>query len=284
MKTTKHFLITILVLSVTFSYGQNYMYVNADSGLTIREKPEIGASKLGKLLYNEAVEIIEKTGVKLVVLDDGNKVSGEWVKMNSSKGIKGYIFNGFLSEIKMAKDINIKLPKANIYIKNLSIYGDDDTLHFDNKGNMVIEVDLGDLPENKTLFLKNNTYRSVKILQCYKNSVTIMNEGSHCDLTDWKHYYSDWKPVKEINKFKYEMLSYTEIDWEQFIPVEIDDLKKAVLEQCGEDWVKHIENVKNVNEYPAGVSTGSVLLKFILTDKENNITEKTIEFIIPMGC
>ena len=50
-------------------------------------------------MYNEAVEVIEKTDVKLVVIDQGNKVSGEWVKikMNGYQDLKGYVFNGFLS-------------------------------------------------------------------------------------------------------------------------------------------------------------------------------------------
>ena len=105
MKTTKHFITAILLLLVAFSYGQDYAYVNADSGLTVREQPDIRASKLGKLMYNEAVEVVEKTDVKLVVVDEGNKVSGEWVKikMNGYQDLKGYVFNGFLSENKMQK-------------------------------------------------------------------------------------------------------------------------------------------------------------------------------------
>lgn len=286
MKNTKHFLAIILLLLVTLSYGQNYAYVNADSGLTVRERPAIGASKSGKLMYNEAVEVIEKTDVKLIVVDEGNKISGEWVKikMNGSQGLQGYVFNGFLSENKMPKIINVKFLKANIHIKNLSIIDDDAVRHLDYENNLIIAVDLGDSPENKTIIIKDNKYKNVKIFQRYENSITIMNEGPHCDLIEWKHYNSDWKPVKKINKIKFQTLSYAEADYQKFIPVNIEELKQAVSQKCGEDWAKYIEKVKDVNQYPAGVTTSRVFLKFILTDLEDNITEKTIEFVIPMGC
>ncbi|WP_052158315.1 SH3 domain-containing protein [Lacinutrix jangbogonensis] len=286
MKTTKHFLTAILLLLVAFSYGQDYAYVNADSGLTVRERPDIGASKLGKLMYNEAVEVVEKTKVKLVVVDQGNKISGEWVKikMNGYQDLKGYVFNGFLSETKIPKIINVKFSEANVHIKNLSIVDDDAVRHLDYEDNLVIDVKLGHSPENKTIVIKDSNYKSVKVLQRYENSITIMNEGPHCDLIDWKHYNSDWKPVKKINEFKFETLSYSEADYKKFLPVTIDDLKLAVSQQCGEDWAKYIEKVTAINQYPAGVTTSRIFIKFILTDFENIVTEKTIEFVIPMGC
>jgi hypothetical protein len=286
MKTTKHFLTAILLLLVAFSYGQDYAYVNADSGLTVRERPDISASKLGKLVYNEAVEVIEKTDVKLVVVDEGNKVSGEWVKikMNGYQDLKGYVFNGFLSENKMPKIINVKLPEANIHIKDLTIVDDDAVHHLIHENNLVIGVDLGHSLENKTITIEDNKYKSVKIIQRYENSITINNEGPHCDLIDWKHYYSDWKPVKKINSLKFKTLSYSDVDYTKFIPVNIDELKQVVAEQCGEHWAKHIEKITDVNQYPSSVTTSRVFLKFILTDFEDNVTEKTITFIIPMGC
>ena len=286
MKTTKHFLTAILVLVATFSYGQDYAYVNADSGLTVRERPDISASKLGKLMYNEAVEVIEKTNVKLVVIDEGNKIAGEWVKikMNGYQDLKGYVFNGFLSENKMPKIINVKFPEANIHIKNLAIVDDDALRHLVNENNLSIDVDLGHSPEKKIILIKDNQYKSIKILQRYENSITIMNEGPHCDLINWKHYYSDWKPIKKINNLKFETLSYSQADYKQFIPVDIEELKQVVSEQCGEDWAKYIEKVTTVNQYPTGVTTSKIFLKFILIDLEDNVTEKTIAFVIPMGC
>ncbi|WP_452222774.1 SH3 domain-containing protein [Lacinutrix chionoecetis] len=283
MKTTKHFLTAILFLFVAFSYGQDYAYVTADSGLTVREKPDIGASKLGKLMYNEAVEVVEKTDVKLVILDQGNKVSGEWVKikMNGYEDLKGYVFNGFLSDSKLPKLVNIKLTEADIHIKNLKIYNDDDVLDLTTSDNLNIGIHVKNKPGKKTIEIKNNNYKSVKILQRYQNTLDILGENSRCDLAEWKQFESKWKPIKKINKTRFETLTYSEADAQQFVPIPIEDLKTIVANKCGEDWSKRIENVTKVNEFPMIVTTSKVFLKFVLTDFEDNITEKTVSFAVP---
>ena len=283
MKTTKHFITAILLLFVAFSYSQDYAYVNADSGLTVRERPDIGASKLGKLMYNEAVEVIEKTDVKLVVIDQGNKVSGEWVKikMNGYQDLKGYVFNGFLSENKLAKIVNIKLAEADIHIKNLSIYNDDELLDLTTKKTLNIGIHVKNTPGKKTIEVKNNNYKSVKILQRYQNTLNIIGEDLRCDLSEWKQYESEWKPIKKINNTRFQTLTYTEADAKQFVPISIEDLKAIVTEKCGEDWSKRIDKISNINQFPINVDTNQVFLKFILTDLDDNVTEKTVTFTVP---
>lgn len=283
MKTTKHFITAILLLFVAFSYSQDYAYVNANSGLTVRERPDIGASKLGKLMYNEAVEVIEKTDVKLVVIDQGNKVSGEWVKikMNGYQDLKGYVFNGFLSENKLAKIVNIKLTEADIHIKNLSIYNDDELLDLTTKNSLNIGIHVKNTPGKKTIEVKNNNYKSVKILQRYQNTLNIIGEDLRCDLSEWKQYESEWKPIKKINNTRFQTLTYTEADAKQFVPISIENLKAIVTEKCGEDWSKRIDKISNINQFPISVDTNEVFLKFILTDFDDNVTEKTVTFTVP---
>lgn len=283
MKTTKHFITAILLLFVAFSYSQDYAYVNADSGLTVRERPDIGASKLGKLMYNEAVEVIEKTDVKLVVIDQGNKVSGEWVKikMNGYQDLKGYVFNGFLSENKLAKIVNIKLAEADIHIKNLSIYNDDELLDLTTNNSLNIGIHVKNTPGKKTIEVKNNNYKSVKILQRYQNTLNIIGEDLRCDLSEWKQYESEWKPIKKINNTRFQTLTYTEADAKQFVPISIENLKTIVTEKCGEDWSKRIDKISNINQFPISVDTNEVFLKFILTDFDDNVTEKTVTFTVP---
>ncbi|WP_299891511.1 SH3 domain-containing protein [uncultured Lacinutrix sp.] len=285
MKTTKHFITAILLLLVAFSYGQDYAYVTADSGLTIREQPDVNASKIGKLLYNEGVEVLENTNIKLVVIDEGKKVSGEWtkVKLNEYNNNIGYVFNGYLSSKKEAKIINIKFPEVDILIKNLAIYDDDNLLSFVEKDTLALGVHKEYTPGVKRITLKNNKYKSVKILQRFENSVSIIDEHKRCDLTEWQHYYSDWKPIKKINSSRFETLRYTEDEWQQFIPVAIEELKTAALEHCNKDLATTINGIKDINEHPAKVVTSRVFLKFILTDFEDNSTEKTMVFTIPIS-
>ena len=112
-----------------------------------------------------------------------------------------------------------------------------------------------------------------------------MDEGPHCDLREWKHYDSDWEKLTFDNK-KGAFLthSYSREDQSKFVPVEMEELKKAVAEFCSERWGNLLENVTSVNDYPCGVSLSRILLKIVLTDQHNETTERFIEFIIPMGC
>jgi len=47
------------------------------------------------------------------------------------------------------------------------------------------------------------------------------------------------------------------------------------------DWLDYVKTIKNIKDYPVSISTERVFIKFILTDFEDNITQKIIEFEIP---
>ena len=66
-----------------------------------------------------------------------------------------------------------------------------------------VPTDLLDLPDNHPLF---DIDMSHEMVRCYtdslvivgisyklESSITIMNEGPHCDLTDWHHGYTNWE-------------------------------------------------------------------------------------------
>jgi hypothetical protein len=79
-------------------------------------------------------------------------------------------------------------------------------------------------------------------------------------------------------------LKYNEEDWTKFINVSMEELKQEILDYCGSDWVKHLKDAKSIKDYPISVSTSRMFLKILITDSEDNIIEKVIEFRIPMGC
>ena len=67
--------------------------------------------------------------------------------------------------------------------------------------------------------------------------------------------------------------------------ISIDDLKREVKEQCGEEWFKLVEKVKTPNEYPCGVGISRYYLKVSGQRKDNNQTvTKLIIIELPMGC
>lgn len=283
MKNLKQILAIALVFNLALVTAQQNAYVSAESGLSLREQPDISAKMLSKLSYGEAIGIIEKTDKKLVVLDGGEKVSGEWVKVETRNHI-GYVFNGYLSSTKISKTIRLDLDQLNIEIKNLAT-SDYKRLHnLKQQDSALVNVDLGASPEGKQIVLVDNDYKHVSIFQRYENSISFMSEDVQCNAKDWKHFDSEWKPLKKLRSNTFETLTYTEKDWKNFITTSVEELKTEVIDQCGEDWLNYFKKIKNLKDHPVGVSTNRVFLKIILTDYEDNITEKIIEFDIPNGC
>jgi len=283
MNFLKQILAVGLLLGVTIISAQEQAYVAAESGLSLRDQPDVSGKMLSKLAYGEAIGVLEKTDKKLVILDAGEKVSGEWVKVETRNHI-GYVFNGYLSSTKISKTIRLDLDKLNVEIKNLAT-SDYKRLHnLKQQDSAKINVDLGASPERKQIVLVDNDYKHVSIFQRYENSISFMSENAQCDSKNWKHFDSEWKPLKKVRSNTFETLAYTENDWKKFIKTATEDLKTEVIDQCGEDWLDYFKKIENLKDHPVGVSTKRVFLKIILTDFENNITEKIIEFDIPNGC
>jgi len=123
------------------------------------------------------------------------------------------------------------------------------------------------------------------VFQKHENSIAITDKASHCDIIDWQHYYSSWRPLKTISsnhKFKAQTISKKEAS--KFVDIEIEDLKVFVNEMCGASWSTSIKDVKTIKDYPVSVIASKVLLRIIMTDIDGYKTEKIIIFEIPMDC
>lgn len=283
MNYLKQILAIALVFNLAVLTAQQTAYVSAESGLSLRDQPDINGKLLSKLAYGEAIGVLEKTDEKLVILDGGKKVSGEWVKVETRNHI-GYVFNGYLSNDKIAKTIEVNLDQLKIEIKNLATSDYKRTHNLKQQDSIKINVDLSASPEGKQIGLVDNGYKQVSIFQRYKNSLSFVSADSNCDTENWNHFESEWKPLKQVRTNTFETLTYSEKDWKTFVKSAIEDLKPEVIDRCGEDWLNYFNSIEHIKNYPVGISTNSVFLKFILTDAEDNITEKIIEFEIPKGC
>ncbi|MGE8290064.1 MAG: hypothetical protein ACN6ON_00230, partial [Sphingobacterium sp.] len=63
------------------------------------------------------------------------------------------------------------------------------------KDTVEIEAEVGETIEGRPISIVSEQLSSLNIEQRYETSITIMNEGPHCDLIDWKHFNSDWKSL-----------------------------------------------------------------------------------------
>ena len=179
----------------------------------------------------------------------------------------------------------IKFDELSVSINRLIIYDEDKKIDQIQKDTVEIYAELGETIEGQLISISSDQLTGLTVEQRYETSVTIMNEGPHCDLTDWKHFYSDWKRLKAKNSGQFICDKYSEKEYEKFPKISIDDLKQKVKDQCGDEWLKLLEKVKTPTEYPSGVGISRYYLKVTGQRKDNGQT--VTKFIIietPMGC
>ena len=271
--------IVVVCLSTVITAQEN-AYVAAESGLSLRDQPDITGKVLSKLPYGEAIGVLEKTDEKLVIIDGGKTISGEWVKVETRTHV-GYVFNGYLSPNKIGKTITINLDDVNLEIKNVVTRDYKRTHDLKEEDTAIIHVDVNDTPEEKNIVLINNNYKHVSLFQRYENSFSFMSADAQCDSNEWKRIDTEWKPLKQLKTNTFKTLSYTEKDWLDFVEMATKDVQKDIIDKCGEDWFSYVNTIDNMKDFPVSVSTNRVLIKLILTDFEDHITEKIIEFEMP---
>jgi hypothetical protein len=179
----------------------------------------------------------------------------------------------------------IEFKEISIFINRLKIYDEDNIISTNGTDSVLINAELGEKFEGQIISYKSEILSDIIIEQRYQTSVTIMKEGPHCDLTDWKHYYSEWKRLSSTSSGQFITDSYSENEQKKFPSISINDLKNEVKNQCGEDWFQLVDSIKNPNDYPSGVSISRYYLK--VTGKNtftNSIVTKIIVIENQMGC
>ena len=281
--------IIAVLIAFNFAQAQDIQYVSAENGLVVRDNPSRGAKRVAKLDYGTQIEITEYSQLKLDVVDNGEKISGEWVKIKTSNTPEtvneGYVFNGFLTKTELKKRLKVNFDEFIVTIDSLNAYPLE-SANESEKDTISMGIELGETPEGKTIRLQHlQDYSKIQIFQKHENSITIMNEGPHCDLVNWKNYTSSWKPLKSTSKHrKFTTISYSEKDWNNFITVNIDDVKAAVKKSCGEGWSDLLKNTESLKDFHIGVSISKIYLRIVMTDLDGDKIEKIIAFEIPMGC
>lgn len=188
-------------------------------------------------------------------------------------------------DLNQTKGLLICFAEFSIYIDNIEYWDEEGDLKKTQNDSVNVFLDIGEIIGGNSIKITDCKYDQIEIYQKFENSITIMNEGPHCDLINWKHYSSDWEKIKKNDNFSFIANSMTKEQMEQFIPIDLDEFKEAVTAHCGDNWTNLIKNVRNINEYPCGVGTSKIELKIVMlkSDSQDKF-EKIIAFDIPMGC
>ncbi len=202
-----------------------------------------------------------------------------------------------LAQTSEGPDPNILQIAGNRYMKAVEIYSEDGKPReaemapkLEGSRTIIIDLDLGE-SEAMTFVLVPATYYKLKVEQQYETSLTVMAEGPHVDLTNWKHYTSPWEALKPAKKNTF-ISQPVEIEKPEFPKVVTDEIVEAVTavvkawgdDDAGAEWIELAKQCKSADEYPCAVSVNQIRLK--ISALVDGVWEEAlvIRINVPMGC
>lgn len=184
-------------------------------------------------------------------------------------------------------EVSLKFPGLTITTRFGEVSNEADYFDQVHTDTIVVQLGLGGDATGQTYVIKRDpSVQSIEIFQNYETSLTLMNEGPHLDLTDWKHYVSDWQKL-DVSNNSFQTSVYSGEDQMEFPDVTPDEIVLAVKERLSNDqpeWMELVKKCKGANDYPCGVSISRINLKIVTTDADGVKKERLVIFEIPMGC
>jgi hypothetical protein len=143
-----------------------------------------------------------------------------------------------------------------------------------------VKVDL-DLAEKVESIQVQNNREEIEVTQTGVTSVTVMNEGPHYDLLEWKHGYTETMTLNNnMGIFK------VAADQEGELPFPTVDNKEILKElkrmKVPANYLELAKTCKDPRTYPCGVGISST--EFLVSEKKNKKSTKKIVVNRPMGC
>jgi hypothetical protein len=180
--------------------------------------------------------------------------------------------------------VTVQFKDFELYIDTLEYWNETNLIRAENSDTALVRLGLGFGIQGRVVRIISEDNIDFTISQRYETSISIMNEGPHCDLLDWKHYYSEWREL-EINGDKFRPDTYQIKEWSKFVDVDMKEIQDEVRAQCGDGWAELLSETTAVDEYPSGVSISAIYLKIEYVSAQSGIpTTKYVAFKVPMGC
>lgn len=173
----KNYITTYLFLFITFSgFSQIHYIVNAFNGLIVRDQPNKNSARVGKLNYKDSISTLYISKADTIV-DNGYSIAGHWVKIEN-----GYIFDGFLGEIRTNKE----REKFAIYgnVKSISRY----TQNYSHNGKE--EVFKGNISNAEKYFFDED-------FNCLEQYKSIDGHTKKATKLYFKYTYAHGKLIKK---------------------------------------------------------------------------------------
>jgi len=271
--------------------GQDFYSVIAESGLVVRDKPDLNAERIGKFYCGQSLKLLENTGIDLQVNDNKKQILGKWFLVTSKSGLKGYVFSGYL--LKMSDKWNIGFTcdsnllvcstkfstgKNDFEIFNFQIEGQEtkkDTL-------LLYEAVFNEIGDK---LLKIKSKKELKKIEVYYTRIETLNAWGNIKNSDsivpkWKGH-KPFVKLKAVNNIFYRIPT-TDYDKVRELTASKMKLKRSPdWNEVGEGWWIPRYMYKGVI---APYEIKSVLFKIITTDFNNQVETKYIEIGLSYGC
>ncbi|MBD1392059.1 hypothetical protein [Mucilaginibacter glaciei] len=134
--------------------------------------------------------------------------------------------------------------------------------------------------------IQSDHLNHITLKERFETSLTLMNDGQHCDLTHWKHYLSGWRKLTTLNGGNYKGidLPFHDPQTQKFPAITKDELKQQIENHCGAEWVALLENYKNVFTEPCAVSLSKIYICINARDEHTGkAVVRNIVINTPMG-
>jgi hypothetical protein len=125
-----------------------------------------------------------------------------------------------------------------------------------------------------------------RIFERYRTTMTVMGEGPHLDLVDWRHFDSEWITLDQLNQRTFRTLASDKMDASKFPPTTQAELISAVRKRAG-DWPEAIElskTCRSPHHEPCAVGVSSLYFRIEKQVGDRWIQVGLVEVLIPMGC
>lgn len=192
------------------------------------------------------------------------------------------------NEVVLEEEIKNTVLRAETFELTIEQFEIDEQTSISDKfieDTLYVTASLGSFFEDKIIKFSSDQISEYYIEQRFETSVSVMKEGPHCDLLDWEHYNSDWRPMQKLGNNVFQTILYSEKEKERFPKVSLEEIKQAVRNECGSDWAQLITNINSPIEYPSSVGISRYFIKIIGVNSRNGEKFKRIIVIVnPMGC
>lgn len=149
-----------------------------------------------------------------------------------------------------------------------------------------MDMELGENIEDEVIALYPfpGDKREFRVEQQFETSMSVTEEGPHLDLTDWKHYTSEWRELKRIEKNWFRTFTLTEEERSRFPAVTREEIYKVVLKDGGKGMAELARTCKGPKEGACIVTASRISIRILARINGRWTVIHQIDAMLPMGC